>query len=82
MKVTRGYTFRLYHTKWCIKCGKITDMIPKNGLPAIFVQQCPECGIVYQANYWEEEADLIPIMDEAILPDDSILVKEEEHEEM
>ena len=70
--VKRETLVNLFIRKWCMACGKVTDMVPiKTGLPGILAQKCP-CGMNYQANFLEDEDELVTIPDHFILPETQI----------
>lgn len=46
---------------WCLKCGKITDMIRvRTGLPGISAKRCALCNSGIQVNHLEDSSAMIP----------------------
>jgi len=67
MEILRKDVNEMFEKKWCPICAKVTDMKPIfTNLPGIVAQQC-ECGIGFQANYLEDDNDLLTIPDTFVL---------------
>lgn len=77
MKIKRGLTWKMFDDKWCMVCGKVTDMFPINtSLPCIFERGCPECGFYWRQNCLEDEDDLLECPDNFIIQPELIERKE------
>ena len=70
MKIKRKFCWFIFNLKWCIKCGKVTDMRPVWMYPRseLSVCECPECGSRFQKYRLALGDDVLVISDDAKLP--------------
>lgn len=68
--VDRKLLIYMMSINWCLKCGKITDMVRvRTGLPGIGEKRCISCDSHVQVNYNED--------DDISIEDDMITVPED-----
>ena len=69
MKIKRGVLHKLFEQKWCTKCGAVKEQTPiETHLPGILAQRCV-CGACTQANFLEDDDELITVSDARIFPE-------------
>ena len=69
MEVTRKATWDAFDANWCPRCAKTVEMERiHTGLPGICAQKCKACDSHYQANYLEEENDMMTVPDDFVMP--------------
>lgn len=76
MNITREAFLSAFGIDWCPHCGRPTTMRRINtGLPGILAQECTECHMNYQANFLEDDAELIEVPDTWVMPPEGFRVE-------
>ena len=69
MQITRKEANFMFTKYWCPKCGAYTEMTPiRTHMPGILAQKCA-CGQGQQANFLEDDDDLITFPEGFKMPD-------------